>query len=82
MLVNQLRMRIPSQQHRKIVEPGDNPLEFHPVHQENGYRRFILPNMVQKHVLNVLAFFGHFLAPPFFGFFGFPGLSGLPRLPA
>ena len=40
MFINQLRVRFPAKQHGKIIEPGDNPLQFHTVYQKYGYPGF------------------------------------------
>ena len=41
-LVDELGMPIPPQQHAEIIEPGHHALQFHPVDQENGERDFAL----------------------------------------
>jgi hypothetical protein len=61
-------MGIPAQQDREIIEPSDNPLQLHAIHQENGDRHFRLANAVQKYVLDALRFFvGHVFRPLFLG---------------
>src|SRR5471032_3547050 len=60
-LVDQLRFSYPAGQHREIVEPGDDPLQLHAVHEEDRDRRLVLPQMVQEDVLNVLCLFAHIL---------------------
>src|SRR3546814_313821 len=40
MLIDKLRLSIPPQQDRKIIEPGDDALQFHALDQEHGNRRF------------------------------------------
>ena len=60
MLVDELGMPVAPQQNRKIVEPGNDALQFDTVHQEHRHRCLVLPHMVQEHVLNILRFFiGH-----------------------
>src|SRR6185437_8898914 len=54
MLVDELRMRVAPQQDAEIVEPGDDPLQFHAIDEKYGDGRLVLSNMVEKHVLNVL----------------------------
>src|SRR4051794_14733676 len=61
MLVDELRMTVAAQQHRKVVEPGDDSLQFDAVDQENRDRRLVLAQMVQEDVLNVLCLFAHVL---------------------
>ena len=34
MLVDELRMSVPAQQHTEVVEPGDDSLQLHAVDQE------------------------------------------------
>jgi hypothetical protein len=62
--VNKLRMTVSTQKHTKIVEPGDNALQFHAINQENGEGNFVFANEIEKSVLEVLrAFCCHFLDP-------------------
>jgi hypothetical protein len=51
MLVDKLRMAIAPQQQTEIVEPGDNSLQLHSVHQKNGQWRFGFTNMIKESVL-------------------------------
>ena len=60
MLVNELDLPVPFQQHAEIVEPGYNALELDPVHQKDGDGDLVLPDMVQKRILKVLFFLCHF----------------------
>ena len=46
------------QQHREVVEPGNDPLQLDPVHEEDRDRRLILADVIEKHVLQVLALIG------------------------
>src|ERR1700750_2307634 len=61
MLVDELRMTVAAQQHREVVEPGDDPLQFDAVDQEDRDRRLVLAQMVQEDILNILCLFAHFL---------------------
>src|SRR5882757_4341511 len=60
-LVDKLRMAVAAQQHREVVEPGDDPLQFDAVHQEDRDGRLVLAQVVQEDVLNVLCLFAHVL---------------------
>jgi hypothetical protein len=54
-------MRVATQQDGKIVKPSNDPLQLHAVHQENGHRDFVLPDVVEEYILNALVLFsGHF----------------------
>src|SRR5215213_4601825 len=53
-LVDELRMAVPAQQHAEVIEPSDHPLELDAVHEKDRERNFILPDMVEKGVLKVL----------------------------
>src|SRR5262245_24970045 len=53
-LVNQLRVAIPTQQHAKIIEPRDDALELHSVYQKDGERRLVFADMIEEGVLKVL----------------------------
>ena len=46
MLVDQLAMRIASQQDGEVVEPRYDALEFDTVHQEHGDRGLVLSDVV------------------------------------
>src|SRR5258708_22184978 len=59
-LVDELGMGVPAQQHAEIVEPGDDALQLHSVYQEHRDRGLVLAHIVQEYVLNVLCLFcGH-----------------------
>jgi len=47
-------MCITPQQDTKIVEPSNNTLKFDAIDEKNSYRSFVLANMVEKDILNVL----------------------------
>src|SRR5262249_4028448 len=57
-LVNELGMPIPPQQHTEVVEPGHNALQFDTVHQENGERYFAFADMIEKSILQILRTIG------------------------
>src|ERR1700731_765046 len=58
-------MRITAQQNTEIVEPSNNPLKLDAIDEKNGNRCFVLPDVVQENVLNVLRFFrSHGSTPP------------------
>ena len=59
MLIHQLRMRIAPQQDREIIKPSNNSLEFNSIDEKYSDRSFVLSDVVQEHVLNVLAFLRH-----------------------
>src|SRR4029077_6776676 len=48
LLVNGLRMSIPGKQTTKIVEPGDNALQLHSVHEKYRKRSLLLANVIEK----------------------------------
>ena len=54
MLVHELRVTVAPEQQAEIVEPCDNPLQFHAIDQEDRERRLGFANMVEKGVLKVL----------------------------
>src|SRR5579872_3391496 len=45
-LVNQLALTVPAQQHAEIVEPSDVALQFDAVHQEDGDGRLALADRI------------------------------------
>ena len=53
-LVDELRLAVAAEQHAEVVEPGDDPLQLHPVHQEDRDRHLGLAHVVQERVLQVL----------------------------
>jgi hypothetical protein len=61
-LVDKLRVAIATQEHAKIIEPGDDALQFHAVDQENSKWNFVFTNEIEKCILQVLRpFCCHFL---------------------
>src|SRR5687767_15984732 len=58
MLVYKLRMSIPSQQDAKIIEPGHHTLQLDPIDEKDRQRRFVLADVIEKGVLQVLCAFG------------------------
>jgi hypothetical protein len=47
-------MRVAPQQDTEIIEPGNDALEFHAIHEKYCNGRFVLPDVIQKDVLNIL----------------------------
>src|SRR5262249_30903675 len=64
-LVDELRMCIPSQQDREIVEPSHAALQPDAVHQKDRHRHLVLADVVQEDILNVLGFFSSHRLPLF-----------------
>src|SRR5690606_18733457 len=60
MLVDKLRLSITAQQNTEIIEPRDDALQLHAVHQENGHGDLGFPDVIEKRVLEVLFFGSHF----------------------
>src|SRR5476649_144117 len=59
MLVDQLGLAVPAQQHAEIVEPGDIALKFDAIDQEYRDRGFAFADGVEERVLKILLFFTH-----------------------
>jgi hypothetical protein len=60
-------MRIAQQQNREIIKPRHNALKLYAIHKEHCYRDFLLTNIVQEDVLDILGFFGaHYGIPSCF----------------
>src|SRR5437870_4657856 len=60
-------MTVAPEQQAEIVEPGDNPLQLHPVDQTDRQWRFGFTNVVEEGVLQILcAVCRHFLSRIFF----------------
>src|SRR5262244_3391898 len=53
-LIDELGVAVPPQQHTKIVEPGDHTLEFDPVHQKDCERCLVLTHMIEEGILKIL----------------------------
>src|SRR5262249_21270724 len=69
-LIDELGVCIPAQQHREIVEPGDDALQLHPADEIDRHRRLVLADVVEKDILDVLGFrggHGSLLCWPFCG---------------
>jgi hypothetical protein len=65
-LVDKLAVPVAPQQHAKVVEPRDNALELHSVHEKDRERDLVLPDVVEKRILEVLSSFcRHCFAPSF-----------------
>jgi hypothetical protein len=59
-------MAIAAQQHREIVKPSDDALQFDAIHQEYRDGRFGFANVIQEDILHVLGLFsGHWTGPSF-----------------
>ncbi|MBB3808649.1 hypothetical protein FHS81_000703 [Pseudochelatococcus contaminans] len=64
MLVDELGVTVPPEQHAEIVKPGDHALQFHTVDEEYRQRDFVLSDVVEKRILQILrAFARHILEP-------------------
>ena len=50
-LVDELRMAVPPQQHAEIIEPRNNALQLDPVHQKDRERNFRFADVVEESVL-------------------------------
>src|SRR5690606_36021416 len=53
-LVDELGLAVPAQQHAEIVEPGDDALQLDPVDQEDRDGNLRLADMVEKGILQIL----------------------------
>src|SRR6516164_2568071 len=53
-LVDELGMPVASQQDAEIIEPGHYPLQLDPVHQEDRERGFVLTDVVEEGILQIL----------------------------
>src|SRR6516165_12701256 len=51
-------MPVATQQHAEIIEPRDDALQFHAIHQENGEWDFVFADVIEKSVLKVLCAVG------------------------
>src|SRR5215831_1869992 len=51
-------MPVAPQQHAEIIEPRDDALEFHAIHQKNGEWNFVFTDVIEKGVLKVLCAVG------------------------
>jgi hypothetical protein len=62
-LVYKLGLAIATQQNAKIVKPRNHALKLDAIDQENGYRGFVFPDVVQKGVLEVFcSIWSHYLS--------------------
>src|SRR5262249_9264176 len=52
--VDQLRVPVATQKDAEIIEPGHDALQLNPVDQEDRERSFVLSDMVQEGVLEIL----------------------------
>ncbi|GGE04561.1 hypothetical protein GCM10011529_08660 [Polymorphobacter glacialis] len=58
-LVHELRMAVTAQQHREVIEPGDDALQFDAVDEKHCHRGLGLADRVQENILQVVCFVGH-----------------------
>lgn len=56
MFVNQLNVRVTTQQHGEIVKPSHYTLQLYAVHEEHRHAHFFFADFVQEDVLNILVF--------------------------
>src|SRR5580704_18069830 len=54
MLINELGMPVAAQQYAKIIEPGDDTLQFDAVDQEDRERNLVLTDKIEKCILEIL----------------------------
>lgn len=67
MLIHELRMPVAAQEDAKVIEPGNDALQLHAVHEEDRQRRFAFANVIEKRVLQILsAVSGHCCSLLFF----------------
>src|SRR3546814_5162475 len=52
-------MAVAAQQHREIVEPGDDSLKLDALHEEHRHRRLRLAKRVEEEILERAVFVGH-----------------------
>src|SRR5262245_36680617 len=50
-LVDQLRMPVPSQQHAEVIEPRYYALQLHPIDQKDCERGFVFADVIEEGVL-------------------------------
>jgi hypothetical protein len=58
-LVDKLRLSIPTQEHAEIVKPCDDALKLDAVDEKNRDRNLRLADMVQESILQILLVRGH-----------------------
>ena len=51
MLVHELGVTVPPQQHAEIIEPGHDALKLHTVNEEDRERRLVLADVIEEGVL-------------------------------
>src|SRR4029077_2012909 len=51
-------MPVATQQHAEIIEPGDDALKFHAIHQKDGEWNFVFADVIEKSVLKILCAVG------------------------
>ena len=50
-------MTITLQQHRIIIKPGNNALQFDTIHEEDDYSDMLLSDLIEEYILKILCFF-------------------------
>src|SRR3546814_3005390 len=68
MLVDQLHVTVPAQQHREVVEPADDALQLDAVHLKHGDGGLGLADVIEEDVLDVLRLVGGHSCGPFFSY--------------
>ena len=82
MFIHQLGMPVSAQQDAEIIEPRHDTLQFHTVDQKDRQWCFLLANVIEKSVLEVLRAFCRHLGgvrPSFLLIVNFVGNGGLCR---
>ena len=68
MLIHQLNMLIPLQKQGKVVKPGDDALQFHPIDQKYRHGNMVLAHGVEENFLQVMVFIVRNDLVPLIGF--------------
>jgi hypothetical protein len=72
MFVDELRVAVPAQQDAEIIEPGHDSLKLHAVHEEDGQRRLVLSDIIEKSVLEAWCSIGGHVFSVFVDAAGYP----------
>ena len=54
MLIDKLGMPVAAQKNTEIIKPGDDPLQFYAVDQEDCKRHLVFTDKIEKCVLEIL----------------------------
>jgi hypothetical protein len=54
MLIDELGVTVAPKQHTKIIKPGNDALEFDPVHKKDGERHLVFTDKIEKCILKIL----------------------------